>query len=222
LEEKEESSLGTGSVRKLMETVDEYIPQPERSVKAPFLLSIENSYVITGRGTVVTGKIEQGVINIGDPLEIIGNNKKKEILTTSCVGLEMFRKILTKAEVGDNVGVLLKAVKKDEVKRGFVLAAPSSIKPYKKFIGKVYVLSAAEGGRKKAFVSNFKPQFFFRTANVTGTVILEDVSVVMPGDSLNITVELIEYCPLHKGLRFIFRESHCTIGAGVITETIDI
>ena len=159
LEEKEESTLGTASVKQLMDTVDSYIPQPERSVKAPFLLSIENSYVITGRGTVVTGKIEQGVITIGDPLEIIGNNKKKEILSTSCVGLEMFRKILIKAEVGDNVGVLLKAVKKDEVKRGFVLAAPSYIKPYKKFIGKVYVLSAAEGGRKKAFVSNFKPHF---------------------------------------------------------------
>ena len=184
-----------------------------------FLLSIEQTYVITGRGTVVTGKIEQGNVKITDTLEVIGNNKKKEIITTSCLGLEMFRKSMDYAEVGDNVGVLIKGVKKDDVKRGFILAAPGYIKPYKKFIAKVYVLSAEEGGRKKPFVTNFKPQFFFRTANVTGTIFLpDDVSIAMPGDSLNLTIELIDYCPLNVGLRFVFRESHCTIGAGVITE----
>ena len=133
----------------------------------------------------------------------------------------MFRKSMYVAEVGDNVGVLIKGVKKDDVRRGFVLAAPGYIKPFKKFIAKIYVLSAEEGGRKKPFVSNFKPQFFFRTANVTGTVILpENVSIVMPGDSLLLTVDLIEYCPLNVGLRFVFRESHSTVGAGVITELI--
>lgn len=213
------SILGMQSIKKLMETVDSYIPQPERLINAPFLLSIEQTYVITGRGTVVTGKIEQGNVKITDTLEVIGNNKKKEIITTSCLGLEMFRKSMDYAEVGDNVGVLIKGVKKDDVKRGFILAAPGYIKPYKKFIAKVYVLSAEEGGRKKPFVTNFKPQFFFRTANVTGTIFLpDDVSIAMPGDSLNLTIELIDYCPLNVGLRFVFRESHCTIGAGVITE----
>lgn len=133
----------------------------------------------------------------------------------------MFRKSMDAAEVGDNVGVLVKGVKKDDVRRGFVLAAPGFIKPFKKFIAKVYVLPANEGGRKKSFVTNFKPQFFFRTANVTGTVILpSEISIVMPGDSLSLTVELIEYCPLNVGLRFVFRESHTTVGAGVITELI--
>jgi len=213
------SILGMQSIKKLMDTVDSYIPQPERLINAPFLLSIEQTYVITGRGTVVTGKIEQGTVKVTDTLEVIGNNKKKEIITTSCLGLEMFRKSMDYAEVGDNVGVLIKGVKKDDVKRGFILAAPGYIKPYKKFIAKVYVLSAEEGGRKKPFVTNFKPQFFFRTANVTGTIFLpDDVSIAMPGDSLNLTVELIDYCPLNVGLRFVFRESHCTIGAGVITE----
>jgi len=215
------SVLGMESIKQLMDTVDSYIKQPERLVNAPFLMSIEQTYVITGRGTVVTGKIEQGLVKLTDNLEIIGNNKKKEIFSTVCVGLEMFRKSMDAAEVGDNVGVLIKGIKKDEVKRGFVLAAPGYIKPYKKFIAKVYVLSTEEGGRKKPFFNNFKPQFFFRTANVTGTVILPvDVSIVMPGDSLSLTIELIEYCPLNVGLRFIFRESHSTVGAGVITEVI--
>lgn len=213
------TELGINSVKKLMDTVDSYIPQPERLTNAPFLLSIEQSYVITGRGTVVTGKVEQGGVKITDSLEIIGNSKKKEILATSCLALEMFRKSMDSAEVGDNVGVLVKGIKKDDVKRGFILAAPGYIKPFKRFKAKVYVLSAEEGGRKKPFVTNFKPQFFFRTANVTGTIILpDDVSIVMPGDSVNLTVELIDYCPLNVGLRFVFRESHCTIGAGVITE----
>jgi len=223
LEEQYEkpSNLGLLSVQKLMDTVDSYIKQPERLKDVPFLLSIEQSYVITGRGTVVTGKIEQGLVKISDSLEIIGNNKKKEIISTVCLGLEMFRKSMDSAEVGDNVGVLIKGVKKDDVKRGFILAAPGYIKPFKKFIAKIYILSAEEGGRKKPFVSNFKPQFFFRTANVTGSITLPvDVTIVMPGDSLLLTVDLMEYCPLNIGLRFVFRESHVTVGAGVITELI--
>lgn len=215
------SELGLLSVKNLMDVVDTYIPQPERLINAPFLLSIEQSYVITGRGTVVTGKVEQGSIKVSDNIEIISIFKKKLVFSTVCLGLEMFRKSMEYAEVGDNVGILVKGIKKDEVKRGFILAAPNFIKPFNKFVAKVYVLSAEEGGRKKPFVTNFKPQFFFRTANVTGTVILsETVPLVMPGDSLNLTVELIDYCPLNIGLRFIFRESHCTIGAGVITELI--
>jgi len=157
----EPSVLGMQSVQKLMDTVDSYIPQPERLINVAFLLSIEQSYVITGRGTVVTGKIEQGVVKVTDALEIVGNNKKKEVYSTICLGLEMFRKSLEVAEVGDNVGVLVKGVKKDEVRRGFILAAPGYIKPFKKFKAKIYALSSEEGGRKKPFVTNFKPQFFF-------------------------------------------------------------
>jgi len=216
------SQLGLLSIKKLMDTVDSYIPQPDRLINVPFLLSIEQSYVITGRGTVVTGKIEQGIVKISDSLEIIGSHPKKEIISTICSGLEMFRKSMDIAEVGDNVGVLVKGVKKDQVRRGFVLAAPGLIKPFKKFSAKVYVLSAAEGGRTKPFVNNFKPQFFFRTASVTGAISLnENISLVMPGDSIDLIVDLLEYCPLNKGLRFIFRESHRTVGAGVITELFD-
>jgi len=216
------SLIGMSSIKKLMDTVDSYIKQPERLINVPFLLAIEQSYVITGRGTVVTGKIEQGIIKIADNLEIIGNNKKKDIISTTCLGLEMFRRSMDFAEVGDNVGVLIKGVKKDQVRRGFILSAPGYIKSHKKFVAKVYALSETEGGRKKPFLSNFKPQFFFRTANVTGTIILPDnVSLVMPGDSLHLTIDLIEYCPLNVGLKFVFRESHLTVGAGVITELLE-
>jgi elongation factor Tu len=222
LNEQESSSLGLLSIKKLMEQVDTYIKQPERLVNVPFLLAIEQTYVITGRGTVVTGKVEQGVVKITDNLEVIGNNKKKEILTTTCLGLEMFRKSMDYAEVGDNVGVLIKGIKKDQVRRGFILAAPGYMKPYKCFVAKVYVLTGNEGGRKTPFLSNFKPQFFFRTANITGTVILDEgVSIAMPGDSLTVKINLIEYAPLNIGLRFIFRESHTTVGAGYITEFLE-
>ena len=208
------SDLGLMSVKKLMDTVDSYILQPERLINVPFLLAVEQSYKVKGRGTVVTGKVEQGMIKIEDPLELVG----RDIKSTVCLGLEMFRKSMDIAEVGDNIGVLIKGISQEDAKRGFVLAAPGFIKPYKVFEAKVYVLSAAEGGRKKPFVSNFKPQFFFRTANVTGTVILpEGIAVVMPGDSLTFKVELIDYLPLSLGLKFVIRESHSTIGGGVIT-----
>jgi elongation factor Tu len=208
------SELGLLSVRKLMATVDSYILQPGRLINVPFLLAVEQSYKVKGRGTVVTGKVEQGLIKLEDPLELVG----RDIKNTVCLGLEMFRKSMDFAEVGDNIGVLIKGISQDDARRGFVLAAPGFIKPFKIFEAKVYVLSAAEGGRKNPFVSNFKPQFFFRTANVTGTIILpEGVSVVMPGDSLSFKVELIDPIPLSLGLKFVIRESHSTIGGGVIT-----
>lgn len=209
------TEIGRNSIAKLVDAIDNYIQQPKRLVDVPFLLSVEQSYMVKGRGTVVTGKVEQGTVKIEDSLELVG----KDVKPTFCMGLEMFHKAMDFAEFGDNVGVLLKGIRKDDAKRGFVLAAPNFIKPYKTFHAKVYILSAEEGGRKKPFVSNFKPQFFFRTANVTGTIILlDEVSVVMPGDSLTFRVELLDFLPLNIGLRFVMRESHSTIGAGVVTE----
>lgn len=213
--ETESSVLGTGSVKLLMDTVDSYIPQPIRLKDAPFLLSIEGIFMAEGRGTVLTGKVETGIIKLGDPLELIGG---REIISTICMGLEMFHKALDYAEVGDNVGVLVRHVKKQEARRGFVLAAPNMIKAHSSFFAKIYVLTKKEGGRHKAFVTNYKPQFFFRTANVTGTIILpESAAAVMPGDSLVVQINLVEKTALNLGLRFVMREGNLTIGAGVIT-----
>lgn len=212
------TDYGLGSIKKLMDAVDSYIPQPDRLTNSPFLLAVEQAYVIKGRGTVITGKVEQGIIKINDPLELVG----KTVKTTICLGLEMFRKSLDFAEPGENIGILVKNIKKNEVKRGFVLAVPGSIKTYNKFKAKVYVLSAEEGGRKTPFFSNFKPQFFFRTANLTGAITLpDDVEIVMPGDSLTFKIEFVDKAPLNLGLRFVIRESHFTIGAGVITELLE-
>jgi len=217
------SELGLLSVKELMNQVDSYVKEPSRLKDAPFILSIEQAYVITGRGTVVTGKIEQGVVKMTDALEIIPNSKNKDVYSTICLGLEMFRKSMDIAEVGDNVGVLIKGIKKDQVKRGFVLATPGTIHAYKRFSASIYVLSTKEGGRKNAFVNSFKPQFFFRTANVTGSITLpEGVTMAMPGDNLVVVVDLIEFCPLNVGLRFVFRESHATVGAGVIVSLVDL
>jgi len=183
------TELGITSVKTLMDTVDTYVPQPQRLINAPFLLSIESVHVITGRGTVVTGKIEQGMLKENDELDLLG----KDIRKTACLGIEMFHKTMTVAEVGDNVGILIKNIKKDAVRRGYLLATPNSMKIYKAFEAKVYILTKKEGGRHKPFVTNYKPQFFFRTSNITGSVILpEGVSVVMPGDSLVFRVELID------------------------------
>lgn len=199
-----------------MDTVDSYIKQPERKKDAPFIMAIEGIFMATGRGTVLTGKIEAGAIKIGDALEVVGG---RENISTSCLGLEMFRKSLESAEAGDNVGVLVKAVKRDEVRRGFVLAALNIIKAYSNFKAKIYALTEKEGGRHKPFVSNYTPQFFFRTANMTGSIILpEDVSAVMPGDSLQVNVKLVDKVPLNIGLRFVMREGNITIGAGIILE----
>jgi len=208
------TELGITSVKTLMDTVDTYVPQPQRLINAPFLLSIESVHVITGRGTVVTGKIEQGMLKENDELDLLG----KDIRKTACLGIEMFHKTMTVAEVGDNVGILIKNIKKDAVRRGYLLATPNSMKIYKAFEAKVYILTKKEGGRHKPFVTNYKPQFFFRTSNITGSVILpEGVSVVMPGDSLVFRVELIDPWPLNMGLKFVMREGTLTIGAGVIT-----
>jgi elongation factor Tu len=201
-----------------MKEVDTYIKEPERKKNAPFLMAIEGIFMALGRGTVLTGKIEAGTLKIGDPLEVIGG---RDNISTLCMGLETFRKSLDIAEVGDNVGVLVKAVKRDEVQRGFVLSAVNIIKAYDNFKAKIYVLTKKEGGRHKPFVSNYTPQFFFRTANVTGSIILpDDISVVMPGDSLVVNIKLVNKIPLNIGLRFIMREGNITIGAGIILEFI--
>jgi elongation factor Tu len=216
LEEQDPSEVGTGSVKTLMNFVDTYIKQPERKKDVPFLMAIEGIFMATGRGTVLTGKIETGVVKIGDALEVVGG---RDNIATSCMGLEMFKKSLDIAEVGDNVGVLVKAVKRDDVKRGYILSAINNIKAYSTFKAKIYALTHKEGGRKKPFASNYTPQFFFRTANMTGTIILpEDVSVVMPGDSCQVTVKLVDKVPLNIGLRFVMREGNITIGAGIILE----
>lgn len=218
LEESEPSDLGTGSVQILMNTVDTYIKQPERKKDAPFLMAIEGIFMATGRGTVLTGKIETGTIKIGDLLEVIGG---RDNIATSCMGLEMFRKSMDMAEVGDNVGVLVKAVKRDDVKRGFVLATVNTIKAFNNFKAKIYVLTKKEGGRHKPFLTHYTPQFFFRTANITGSIFLpEDIGVAMPGDSVVIDVKLVDKVPLNLGLRFVMREGNITIGAGIILELL--
>jgi len=217
LEETEETELGTGAVKLLMKTVDTYIPQPDRLLDAPFLLSIENAFSITGRGTVVTGKIEQGTLSENDNLELLG----KSVVETTCLGIEMFQKLLSKAIVGDNVGILVKGIKKDNVKKGNILATPKTMQIYDKFEAKTYILTKAEGGRHKSFVNNYKPQFFFRTASLTGSIILpEDITYVMPGDSPAFNVNLVEKAPLNIGLRFVMREGILTVGAGVITKLL--
>jgi elongation factor Tu len=217
LEETEPSQLGTESIQMLMETVDNYIQQPERLLTAPFLLSVESTLVAKGRGTVVTGKVDQGKVQINDELELIG----QDIKTTTCLGLEMFRKSLDYAEVGDNIGILIRGIRKDEVSRGYILATPGTVRSYLRFEAKIYVLTKKEGGRHTGFASNYKPQFFFRTMNVTGTISLpESQAFVMPGDSITIKVELVNKVPLSLGLKFVMREGNLTIGAGVITNVL--
>jgi len=220
LNEYEFSDLGMGSIKLLMKTVDEYIKQPTRLMDSPFLMSVEGIFMAQGRGTVITGKVESGILRNNDKLEIVGG---REIINTVCMGLEMFNKILHRAEVGENVGVLLKGVKREDVRRGFVLCTPSFIRAYTGFMGKIYVLTKKEGGRHKHFVNNYTPQFFFRTANITGVIKLPDEgSVVMPGDSLTVKVQLVDKAPINVGLRFVMREGNLTIGAGVIVDVFSI
>jgi elongation factor Tu len=215
LEESQPTEMGMLSVKKLMDTVDTYILPPERKLDAPFLLSVEGSLVAKGRGTVITGKVEQGIISINDELELLST----VIKNTTCLGLEMFRRSLDRAEVGDNVGILIKGIKKEEVTRGNILAAPGYMKLYNTFTCKVYILTKKEGGRHKGFINNYKPQFFFRTLNVTGSIILpEGTETVEPGDNITFKVKLVNNVPINLGLRFIIREGNLTIGAGVITE----
>ncbi len=206
-------------ILELMEQVDSYIPEPVRDTDRPFLMPIEDVFSITGRGTVVTGKIEQGVIHVGDTIEIVG---LKETSSTTCTGVEMFRKLLDEGMAGDNVGVLLRGTGKDEVQRGQVLAAPGSITPHTKFEAQVYVLSQSEGGRHKPFFSNYRPQFYFRTTDVTGMVQLpEGTEMCMPGDNTAMTVELIAPIAMDEGLRFAIREGGRTVGAGRVTKILE-
>lgn len=206
-----------GSIWELVDALDEYIPLPMREVDKPFLLAVEDIFSITGRGTVATGRVERGRIKPGDEVEIVGLRDRP--IRTVATSLEMFRKTLDEAIAGDNVGVLLRGVEKDEVERGMVIAAPGTIKPHTKFKGQVYVLTKEEGGRHKPFFNGYKPQFYFRTTDVTGTITLpEGVEMVMPGDNVNMQVELMKPVALEPGLRFAIREGGKTIGAGVVTE----
>ena len=206
-------------IKDLLDACDNYIPDPVREIDKPFLMPIEDVFSISGRGTVVTGRVERGIIKVGDNVEIVGI---KPTQTSTCTGVEMFRKLLDQGEAGDNIGVLLRGIKREEVERGQVLAAPKSITPHKKFKSEVYVLSKDEGGRHTPFFSGYRPQFYFRTTDVTGVISLaEGVEMVMPGDNATFTVELIAPIAMDKGLRFAIREGGHTVGSGVVTEILE-
>ncbi|MDJ1407855.1 MAG: elongation factor Tu, partial [Candidatus Midichloria sp.] len=218
--EGKDPALGKEAIKELMKQVDEYIPLPIRSVDKPFLMPVEDVFSISGRGTVATGRVEQGVIKVGEEVEIVGLKARSS--KTTCTGVEMFRKLLDQGEAGDNVGLLLRGIEKDQIERGQVLAKPGTIKPHKKFRAEVYILKKEEGGRHTPFVSNYRPQFYFRTTDVTGTINLkEGVEMVMPGDNTEITVELISPIAMDKGLKFAIREGGRTVGAGVVAEIIE-
>ncbi len=217
--EGDKGDLGVPSVMRLMDAVDSYIPTPERATEKPFLMPIEDVFSISGRGTVVTGRVERGIVKVGDECEIIGF---KDTMKTTVTGVEMFRKLLDEGRAGENVGCLLRGTKKEEVERGQVLAKPGSVKPHKKFKAQVYVLSKDEGGRHKPFFSNYRPQFFFRTTDVTGTIVLPaGVEMVMPGDNTSMEVELQTVVAMEKELRFAIREGGRTVGSGVVVEIIE-
>ncbi len=214
-----EGDSGAGDqIAELMSKVDSYVPTPTRDIDKPFLMPIEDVFSITGRGTVVTGRVEQGVVNSGDEVEIVGITDTQK---TTCTGVEMFRKILDRGEAGDNIGALLRGTSKDEVQRGQVLAAPKSITPHTEFEAQVYVLSKEEGGRHKPFFSNYRPQFYFRTTDVTGTINLpEGTEMCMPGDNTTMHVDLISPIAMDEGLRFAIREGGRTVGAGSVTKIL--
>jgi len=217
--EGDTSDMGVPSIAKLLDALDSYIPVPERPVDQPFLMPIEDVFSISGRGTVVTGRIERGVVKVGDEIEIVGI---RDTTKTTCTGVEMFRKLLDSGEAGDNVGVLLRGTKREEVERGQVLCVPGSITPHTKFEAEVYVLSKDEGGRHTPFFSNYRPQFYFRTTDVTGAVDLPDgVEMVMPGDNIKMTVSLIAPIAMEEGVRFAIREGGRTVGAGVVAKIIE-
>jgi elongation factor Tu len=217
--EGEEGELGVGSIWKLLEAMDSYIPVPERPVDQPFLLPIEDVFSISGRGTVVTGRIERGKVKVGDEVAIVG---LRETQKSTCTGVEMFRKLLDEGVAGDNVGVLLRGTKKDDVERGQVLCVPGSVTPHTHFEAEVYVLSKEEGGRHTPFFNNYRPQFYFRTTDVTGAVELpEGVEMVMPGDNVKMEVKLIAPIAMEEGLRFAIREGGRTVGAGVVSKIIE-
>ena len=217
--EGEDSEIGTQSVMALMAAVDEAIPTPDRAIDRPFLMPIEDVFSISGRGTVVTGRVERGIVKLGEDVEIVGI---KETTKTVCTGVEMFRKLLDQGQAGDNIGVLLRGTKREDVERGQVLAKPGSITPHTKFKAEAYILSKDEGGRHTPFFGNYRPQFYFRTTDVTGMVDLpEDVEMVMPGDNVTMTINLIAPIAMDEGLRFAIREGGRTVGAGVVVEILE-
>jgi len=216
--EGRDPEIGENSIRELLKAVDEYIPTPERPIDQPFLMPIEDVFSISGRGTVVTGRIERGVINVGDEIEIVGIRDTKK---TTCTGVEMFRKLLDRGEAGDNIGALLRGIGREDVERGQVLCKPKSVQPHTKFEAEAYILTKEEGGRHTPFFANYRPQFYFRTTDVTGTVQLpEGTEMVMPGDNLKFTVELIAPIAMEEKLRFAIREGGRTVGAGVVSKII--
>ena len=217
--EGDQSEIGVPSILKLAETMDSYIPTPVRDVDHPFLMPVEDVFSISGRGTVVTGRVERGVLKVGDETEIVGIRPTQK---TTCTGVEMFRKLLDQGQAGDNIGVLLRGTKREEVERGQVLAKPGTITPHTKFTAEVYVLSKDEGGRHTPFFKGYRPQFYFRTTDVTGTIELpEGVEMVMPGDNVTMTVQLISPIAMNEGLRFAVREGGRTVGAGVVAKIIE-
>ena len=219
LEGKDDNGMGVSAVRKLVETLDSYIPEPERAVDLPFLMPIEDVFSISGRGTVVTGRVERGIVKVGEEIEIVGI---KATTKTTCTGVEMFRKLLDEGRAGENVGVLLRGTKRDDVERGQVLAKPGTIKPHTKFTAEVYVLTKEEGGRHTPFFKGYRPQFYFRTTDVTGACELPaGVEMVMPGDNLSMEVTLIAPIAMDEGLRFAIREGGRTVGAGVVAKIIE-
>jgi elongation factor Tu len=217
--EGDKGPLGEEAIMKLADALDNYIPTPERAVDGTFLLPVEDVFSISGRGTVVTGRVERGVIKVGEEIEIVGI---KDTVKTTCTGVEMFRKLLDQGQAGDNVGVLLRGTKREDIQRGQVLAKPGSIKPHAHFTGEIYVLSKDEGGRHTPFFNNYRPQFYFRTTDVTGSIELpKDKEMVMPGDNVSITVKLINPIAMEEGLRFAIREGGRTVGAGVVAKIIE-
>ena len=216
--EDRDDAIGKDKIAELMAAVDEYIPTPERAVDQAFLMPIEDVFSISGRGTVVTGRVERGAINVGDEIEIVGI---KDTSKTTCTGVEMFRKLLDRGEAGDNIGALLRGVDREGVERGQVLCAPGSVNPHTKFEAEVYILTKEEGGRHTPFFANYRPQFYFRTTDVTGTCILpEGTEMVMPGDNLKLSAELIAPIAMEEGLRFAIREGGRTVGSGVVSKII--
>ncbi len=214
----EESELGTQSVMSLMDAVDSYVPDPMRDVDKPFIMPVEDVFTISGRGTVVTGRVERGILHVGDEVEIVG---LKETQKTVATGVEMFRKLLDEGQAGDNIGVLLRGVKRDEVERGQVLAKPKTVTPHTKFKAEAYILTKEEGGRHTPFFNGYRPQFYFRTTDVTGVATLpEGTEMIMPGDNVHIDVDLITPIAMDDGLRFAIREGGRTVGAGVVTEIV--
>jgi elongation factor Tu len=217
--EGDKGELGEGAIMKLADALDTYIPTPERAVDGTFLMPVEDVFSISGRGTVVTGRVERGIIKVGEEIEIVGIKATQK---TTCTGVEMFRKLLDQGQAGDNVGILLRGTKREDVERGQVLCKPGSVKPHTHFTAEIYVLSKEEGGRHTPFFNNYRPQFYFRTTDVTGAVELpKDKEMVMPGDNVSITVKLINPIAMEEGLRFAIREGGRTVGAGVVAKIIE-